>query len=223
MTFLTTRTLQSAPSHLLTLGILILISFSSAQTLPDGINQSPYACPARPQTNQNPSAADIEQQERYQRYSAILPAFFVANPPTPYETILMPVEGVRVENVADTWAGPRSGGRQHEGQDIFAPEGTPIYSGTPGYVYRIGKNNLGGNTIVIVGGGGWRYYYAHLSAYAPDLKEGQAVTTNTLIGYVGNTGNAISTPPHLHLGVYTGDQNTCEWDAINPLPYLQNR
>ena len=71
--------------------------------------------------------------------------------------------------------------------------------------------------------GGYRYYYAHLSNYADDLREGQFVTTDTLLGYVGNTGNAVTTPPHLHLGIYTSEPGRCDWDAINPLPLLVER
>ena len=53
--------------------------------------------------------------------------------------------------------------------------------------------------MTVTGGGGLRYYYAHLKRYANGLFEGQAVTTDTLLGYVGTSGNAASTPPHLHL------------------------
>lgn len=163
------------------------------------------------------------QLERRARYREFLPAYFAAVPEAPDSTIVMPVEGVRVANVTNTWGSARGGGRSHEGQDIFAPEGTPIYSATEGYVYRIGENILGGNTVVVVSGGGYRYYYAHLSAYADDLREGQFVTTNTLLGYVGNTGNAASTPPHLHLGIYTSEPGRCDWDAIDPLPLIVDR
>ena len=75
----------------------------------------------------------------------------------------------------------------------------------------------------MVGGGGRRYYYAHLSGYAETLIEGQFVTPETLLGYVGTSGNAIATPPHLHFGIYTGEAGTCDWDAIDPLPLLTDR
>ena len=132
--------------------------------------------------------------------------------------LFMPVEGVDLSQVSDTWCAARSEGRSHEGVDIFAPEGTAVYSATAGYVEWIGPYGIGGNTITVVGAGRVRYYYAHLSGYADDLVNGQAVTTETLLGYVGSTGNASTTPPHLHLGVYTGF-----WDAENPYPLLVDR
>lgn len=197
-----------------------------AQSLPDGADVIPFECP--PSRNPRPQAEPQTEEERLQlerraRYRAFLPAYFAAVPETPDSTILMPVEGVRVADITDTWGSARSAGRTHEGQDIFAPEGTPIYSATEGYIYRIGENILGGNTVVVVSGGGYRYYYAHLSAYADDLREGQFVTTETLLGYVGNTGNAARTPPHLHLGIYTSEPGRCDWDAINPLPLIVDR
>ena len=200
------------------------LSFSVGQALPDGADVVPFECPPPRTAPPEPrTEAERLQLERRARYREVLPAYFAAVPETPDATILMPVEGVRVANVTNTWGSARGGGRSHEGQDIFAPEGTPIYSATEGYIYRVGENILGGNTVVVVSGGGYRYYYAHLSAYADDVREGQFVTTETLLGYVGNTGNAASTPPHLHLGIYTSEPGRCEWDAINPLPLIVDR
>ena len=73
-----------------------------------------------------------------------------------------------------------------------------------------------------------RYYYAHLSGFAEGLEEGQYVTADTLLGFVVNTGNAITTPPHLHFGIYAGESYpesylTCDWDAENPYPLLVDR
>jgi peptidoglycan LD-endopeptidase LytH len=133
------------------------------------------------------------------------------------------VDGVRVRARADTWGAPRGGGRVHEGQDVFAPRGTTVRSATPGFVYRIDDLSLGGLTVTIVGGGGRRYYYTHLEATHPALHEGQFVTPDTVIGFVGTSGNAALTPPHLHLGVYEGDEWACEWRAIDPLPLLVDR
>jgi murein DD-endopeptidase MepM/ murein hydrolase activator NlpD len=194
-----------------------------AQVLPDGIDTVPFICEVPTDLPAPATAAEQAQAEQRQRYRVVLPAYLTAMPETPISQILMPVEGIAISQVADTWGGPRSGGRSHEGQDIFAPEDSPIYSGTEGYIYRIAANIRGGNTVVVVTNAGWRIYYAHLSSYAADIQEGQFVTTETLLGYVGNTGNALSTPPHLHLGIYIGQEDACDWHATNPLPYLINR
>lgn len=135
----------------------------------------------------------------------------------PHSRIKMPVEDVATKQVTDTWHAPRSGGRWHEGQDIFAPKGTRVLSATNGYVYKIGENNLGGQTVSVISSGGRVYYYAHLDAYAPGLAVGDSVTARTLLGFVGTTGNAQGTPPHLHFGIYTLG------GAVNPLPLLADR
>src|SRR6185503_7728580 len=107
----------------------------------------------------------------------------------PDRRISMPVQGVAKKQVADTWHADR-GERKHEGQDIFAPRGTAVLSATDGYILKIGENNLGGQTVSVIGAGGRTYYYAHLESYAPHIAEGDYVTKQTVLGYVGTTGNA---------------------------------
>jgi len=136
---------------------------------------------------------------------------------SPDTKIAMPLEDVSRKTVADTWQAPRGTGRRHEGQDIFAPKGTPILSATNGYIYKIGENNLGGQTVSVIGSGGRVYYYAHLDSYARGIAVGDRVSKRTVLGYVGTTGNAQGTPPHLHFGIYTFT------GAINPLPLLTDR
>jgi murein DD-endopeptidase MepM/ murein hydrolase activator NlpD len=135
----------------------------------------------------------------------------------PDTKLAMPLENVSKRAIADTWQAPRGTERRHEGQDIFAPRGTPILSATRGIIYNIGENNLGGQTVSVIGSGGRIYYYAHLDSYARGIEVGDRVTTRTVLGYVGTTGNAQGTPPHLHFGVYTAT------GAINPLPLLSDR
>jgi peptidoglycan LD-endopeptidase LytH len=132
----------------------------------------------------------------------------------PDTALLMPVSGVPVKRVANTWKAPRSGGRKHEGQDIFAKRGTPVVSATNGVVVRVGSNKLGGNVVSVVGNGGRLYYYAHLDRYAEGIAPGSEVFAGDTLGYVGTTGNAHNTPPHLHFGVYTAS------GAVDPLPML---
>ena len=135
----------------------------------------------------------------------------------PDQKLEMPVQGISKSQIADSWHAPREGERLHEGQDIFASRGTPVLSATEGYIMQIGENKLGGHTISVIGAGGRIYYYAHLDSYAPHIASGDHVTPQTVLGYVGTTGNAASTPPHLHFGVYaTGS-------ALNPLPLLTDR
>jgi peptidoglycan LD-endopeptidase LytH len=135
----------------------------------------------------------------------------------PDAALLMPVAGAKVSRVADSWGRPRPGGRTHQGQDIFAPEGTAVFSATGGYVVRVGRTPLGGNAVVIAGAGGRRYYYAHLETFEPEMRVGKKVAPETVIGFVGKMGNAAHTPSHLHFAMYT------RAGAVNPLPLLRDR
>ena len=195
-------------------------------TLPAGASvEMPFVCPP-PDEPPPPPASEAEATERVRReaYREVFPAYVAAAGPVRASRLLVPVDGVRVAQVADTWGAPRGGGRLHEGQDLFASEGTPIRAAAPGFVWRIGERTLGGLTVTVVGGGGVRYYYAHLSAYA-GIREGDRVGVADVLGYVGRTGNAAATPPHLHFGVYVSDDpdDPCAWDAIDPLPLLVDR
>ncbi|RNF30963.1 peptidase M23 [Massilia aurea] len=126
----------------------------------------------------------------------------------------VPVEGVRQRALRDTWGGARSEGRKHEGIDIFAKRGTPVVSSTEGIVSQVGTNRLGGLVVWVLGPGGQRHYYAHLDSYS-DVEPGMRIEAGRVLGYVGDTGNAKGTPPHLHYGIYdTGG-------AINPYPLLK--
>jgi hypothetical protein len=126
----------------------------------------------------------------------------------------VPVAGVAPASLRDNYGAARSGGRRHEGIDLFAPKRTHVVSATAGTVARLANGGLGGITVSVIDPSGWRHYYAHLDAWGP-IREGQRVAPGTLLGYVGTTGNAATTPPHLHYGIYT-DRGT-----INPYPLLR--
>lgn len=128
--------------------------------------------------------------------------------------LAVPVAGVRPAQLADTWGAARSGGRRHEGIDIFAPCGRPVVSATRGMVLGTGQNTLGGQVVRVLGPGGTVHYYAHLSGFA-DVRGGDVVQPGDTLGYVGDTGNARGTPCHLHYGVYERAGG-----ARNPYPLL---
>lgn len=127
-----------------------------------------------------------------------------------------PVEGAKQRDIGSVFGDPRDGGaRKHHGVDIFAKKGTPITAVIDGYV-RTGTGGLGGKYIWLSGGmfglGSARYYYAHLDDFA--VESGDKVKKGEVIGYVGNTGNARTTPPHLHFGIYAGG-------PVDPEPFLK--
>jgi murein DD-endopeptidase MepM/ murein hydrolase activator NlpD len=123
-------------------------------------------------------------------------------------------------NLIDSWGFPRMVGTEdehgHEGIDIFAPRGTPLVAAERGVIERLGVGRLGGLKFWIRGESGSDWYYAHLDSFAPGLANGQVVETGELLGYVGDTGNAVGTPPHLHLQLHPGGG-----DPVNPYPLLQ--
>jgi len=126
-------------------------------------------------------------------------AFTYRRPPT---QMVVPVQGLEPSRLISTWHAPRSGGRRHEGADLFARRGTPVVSAVNGQVWRVGHDSLGGQVVWVLGEGRTLYYYAHLDAFAEGLAVGQHLERGAPIGFVGNTGNARTTPPHLHFGMY---------------------
>ena len=124
------------------------------------------------------------------------------------DAILCPMNG---SAYGDSWGAPRSGGRSHEGVDMLAPMGTPIYAVVSGSV-NFRQNRLGGNAVSLVGDNGNRYYYAHLASYEGTSRR---VNQGDVIGYNGDTGNATGTP-HLHFEVHPGGGL-----AVNPTPSVR--
>ena len=131
----------------------------------------------------------------------------------PPASLPMPVQGIEPSQITDSWGGVRSGGRTHEGTDILALRGTPVISTTHGVVVRKGWNLLGGRRVLVLGPAGWNHYYAHLDAWSA-VGLGDWVEVGTVLGYVGDSGDAQGTPTHLHYGIYIGGV------ATDPYPLL---
>ena len=130
----------------------------------------------------------------------------------------VPIKGISRTQLRDTWGAARSQGRSHEGIAIMAERGTKVYSATEGLVADLRNNNLGGKVIWILGPSGSWHYYAHLDGHKRGLNVGDYVRKGDLIGYVGNTGNARHTAPHLHYGIYLNGKGR---GAVNPYLYLR--
>jgi peptidoglycan LD-endopeptidase LytH len=111
---------------------------------------------------------------------------------------------------SDTFGAPRPDGRGHEGVDIFAPVGTPVLAPASGRVEHF-DNSVGGLSYRLYGDDGTYYYGTHLSGYE-NVGTGH-VEAGTVVGYVGKTGNAATTPPHLHWEIHPGGRGT---SAVNP-------
>ncbi len=130
-------------------------------------------------------------------------------------TLAFPIPGLSSRNIASFWGDPRDGdARKHEGVDIFAKRGTPVIAASPGRVRSVGNNRLGGKVVWLSNSGlGHSQYYAHLDSQL--VQPGQRVEAGDTLGLVGNTGNAITTAPHLHFGIYRSGRG-----AVDPFPFL---
>ena len=92
----------------------------------------------------------------------------------------------------------------HQGNDVFAPFGAPVLAVADGTVNRVGTLPISGNRLWLHTDGGDAFFYAHLSAFAPDGGQRPRVKAGTVLGFIGNTGDAEPTPPHLHFEIHPG-------------------
>jgi murein DD-endopeptidase MepM/ murein hydrolase activator NlpD len=142
--------------------------------------------------------------------------------------LALPVAGISADELQDTYTQSRAGGaRVHNAIDIMAPRGTPVIAAAPGTVEKLYFSRGGGGISAYVRSQDrqWIYYYAHLDAYAPGLREGQEVRQGDPIGTVGTSGNANPAGPHLHFAIHRmgPDDDWHEGTAVNPYPLLAGR
>jgi murein DD-endopeptidase MepM/ murein hydrolase activator NlpD len=121
----------------------------------------------------------------------------------------------------DDFSAARAATGWHHGNDIFAALGAPILAVTDGTLFLVGWNDVGGNRLWLRDDRGNEFYYAHLSAYSPLAQEGARVRAGDVIGFVGATGDAVGTPPHLHFEIHPRDLLWLGYDGVlNPFTYL---
>jgi murein DD-endopeptidase MepM/ murein hydrolase activator NlpD len=118
---------------------------------------------------------------------------------------------------SDDWGAPRQHTGTHQGTDIFADPGTPVVAVCKGKLHRVGTNDVPGNRMYLTcDEGGDEFFYAHLAAFAEDARNGLEVEAGHVVGFVGSTGDAEQTPPHLHFEIHPGGG-----DPVNPYPFLR--
>ena len=122
---------------------------------------------------------------------------------------------------SDTFGAPRATVAWHHGIDVFAPLGAPLLAVTDGTVYSVGWNDIGGNRLWLRDNRGNEFYYAHLSAFSPLAVNGAIVKAGDVLGFVGTSGDAEGTPPHLHFEVHPRQLLHLGYDGVvNAYPYL---
>lgn len=146
-------------------------------------------------------------------------------PAAPPDALMIPVAGVKREQLIDTFSASRSGGRVHDAIDIMAAAGTPVVATADGEIAKFFDSKNGGITIYQYSvDKKYVYYYAHLQRRADNIKEKDFITRGTVIGYVGDSGNAGAGNYHLHfsISIPTDPKRYFEGSYINPFPLLRN-
>ena len=142
----------------------------------------------------------------------------------PPRRLIVPVQGVTAERLTDSFSDARSEGRVHDAIDIMAAAGTPVLAAADGEIVKFHDSVAGGITIYQISTDKkYFFYYAHLQSRAPGITEKQFVKQGTVIGYVGDTGNAGAGNYHLHFGISAVTDPKRFWDgiAINPYTVLR--
>ncbi len=182
-----------------------------------------HPTPAQPEANYADTGLSSDTIRQAGDTSLALPAQYAAAAPA--DKLLIPVAGVKKSDLQDTYTQSRAGGRVHNAIDIMAPGGTPVLAAADGEIAKFFDSKAGGTTIYQRSADGkYVYYYAHLKRRADGIHEGMAVKRGTVIGYVGDTGNAGPGNFHLHFSIIIPDSAGGFWNGtnINPYPVLKD-
>jgi murein DD-endopeptidase MepM/ murein hydrolase activator NlpD len=187
---------------------------------------APPAAPARPAPAKRPTAITKRKAPeptgaaaRQRRAALVRPI-----PPDLQVKIrqggcVFPVHGP--SSFTNTFGAARAVVGWHHGEDIFAPMGAPVLAVLEGAVFSIGWNDIGGNRLWLRDTDGNEFYYAHLSAFSPLAVDGTQVKAGDVLGFVGNSGDAQTTPPHLHFEVHPVGLLSLGYDGVvDPNPFL---
>lgn len=189
---------------------------SSRTRVQEPVVPSPPQVPVRPE----PESVTIPPPEALEAPPAAPPSELLQE-----RGIALPIADLEPGDLVDTYDEARGGGeRRHEAVDIMAPRGTPVLAVRSGTIAKLFTSDAGGLTIYQFDANEEHcFYYAHLDRYAEGLREGLLVKQGTVIAYVGSSGNADPSAPHLHFAVYElGPEK--QWytgnTPVNPFPLL---
>ena len=206
-------------------GTEVIIGYAEASAQVSLVDEPPVLRPRKTVKKQTKKAPP-KKELRGPGIGPELPSLVRREPPdvTPRLTAggyVFPIYGPA--SFADTFGAPRGtiSSGWHHGQDLFAPLGAPILAVADGTVFSVGWNRVGGWRLWLRDGEGNEFYYAHLSAFSPAAVNGTEVKAGTVLGFVGNTGDAEGTPYHLHFEIHPVGLLHLGYDgAVNPYPYL---
>lgn len=210
---------------------LVLIYFVGESLLKRGVSFSaPDLNQVRVPTSETPIPTPLPVPSELAELSVNNAKANISIPPAPLPEasqagLLIPVFGVKPEQLIDTFSDSRSEGRLHDAIDIPAPLGTPVIATTDGEVVKLWDSEAGGITIYQLSTDRqYVYYYAHLQRRVDGLKEGDLVRRGATIGYVGDSGNAGAGNYHLHFSIARINDPKRYWEGeyINPYPLFRN-
>jgi len=194
-----------APRARLPAGTLLLVGFSAA--------------PAAEYAQRAVAARRRHAPKHRRRRLEHLP--LTVTPPLGLRGYVFPVAGGA--SYGDSYGGPRADVRSgwHHGDDLFAPLGTPVVAVADGTLRLVGWERLGGWRLWLRDARGNQFYYAHLAAYSTRALRDRRVETGEVIGFLGRTGDAFTTPPHLHFEIHPRTLLRLRYDgAVDPTSYL---
>ena len=184
-------------------GSAIYVGFAEASVAASPPAKQPAGPPAGETTTTTTASPGKAQANTRRKKPAArglrrpLPSLDVELTPGGY---VFPVHGPA--SFSDTFGGVRAVVGWHHGEDIFAPLGAPVLAVADGTVFSVEWNDLGGNKLWLRDLNGNEFYYAHLSAYSPLAVDGARVRAGDVLGFVGTSGDAETTPPHLHFEIH---------------------
>lgn len=198
-------------------GELLLRAPSTATAVSDPTERKPSPTPVV-EPSFDPAANDSSPSDNPTPQPPVTPI------PPPSGVLIIPVAGVRPEQLINSFSDARSEGRVHDAIDIAAPAGTAVLAAADGEIVKFHDSIPGGITIYQLSADRkYFYYYAHLQRRADNIKEGDTVKRGSVIGFVGDTGNAGVGNYHLHFAITTAVDPKRFWEgvAIDPYPVLK--
>jgi murein DD-endopeptidase MepM/ murein hydrolase activator NlpD len=204
--------------------VLVDTPVDSLEVFIDVFQKKDSVLKAKPEIHAEPGESyalmDVKETSEYK---VVIQPEIIANVPFAMRiytqpSYIFPVQDAANKNIQSLWGASRDAGRRsHEGVDIFADRGTPVIAVSDGRVNFSGERGLGGKQVWLRDKRfGSSVYYAHLDSIL--VHSGQRVSVGDTLGLVGNSGNARTTTPHLHFGIYKGYSG-----AIDPLPFIRMR
>ncbi|MDP2930561.1 MAG: peptidoglycan DD-metalloendopeptidase family protein [bacterium] len=202
--------------------LLFVLALSPAVAMAETISPLPDVTPS-PDSRLHHDGSDVPASVRqewvreYRQQTSDLQQKINALSGTASASVLMPVLfGVGIKYISPNFGDPRDGGaRLHEGEDIMAVKGTPIVSPTSAVVLRAGTGGSEGIYVYTANPGGETFVYMHLDRIGEGVVSGLVLGQGSLIGYVGNTGNASGGPAHLHFEIHDSSGT-----PVDPFPRL---